>query len=205
MAEGTVTADAVIITVPSSLLADEMLSFSPPLPEKIAAAAGLPLGLDDKLFLSLSDASEFEMESRLFGRTDRSRTGVYHFRPFGRPLIEAYFGGSLAAELEAAGEAAFADFAITELVGLLGSSFARRVKPLALHRWGSDPFARGSYSHALPGRADCRGMLAAPVNNRLFFAGEACSQHDYSTAHGAFLTGIASAEQVIAARARHLA
>jgi hypothetical protein len=36
-------------------------------------------------------------------------------------------------------------------------------------------------------------MLAAPVNNRLFFAGEACSQHDYSTAHGAFLTGVAAA------------
>jgi monoamine oxidase len=200
MAEGTVTADAVIITVPSRLLADEMLSFSPPVPEKIAAAAGLPLGLDDKLFLSLSEASEFEMESRLFGRTDRSSTGVYHFRPFGRPLIEAYFGGSLAAELEAAGEAAFADFAITELVGLLGSNFARRVKLVALHRWGSDPFARGSYSHALPGRADCRGMLAAPVNDRLFFAGEACSQQYYSTAHGAFLTGVAAAEQVIAAR-----
>ena len=107
----------------------------------------------------------------------------------------------MAAELEAAGEAAFADFAITELVGLLGSSFSRRAKSLALHRWGSDPFARGSYSHALPGRADSRGMLAAPVNNRLFFAGEACSQQDYSTAHGAFLTGVAAAEQVIAARA----
>jgi hypothetical protein len=125
MEEGTVTADAVIVTVPSRLLADDTLSFSPPLPEKIAAAVGLPLGLNDKLYLSLSEASEFEMESRLFGRTDRSRTGVYHFRPFGRALIEAYFGGSQAAELEAAGEAAFADFAITELVGLLGSNFAR--------------------------------------------------------------------------------
>src|SRR3984893_16192394 len=51
-------------------------------------------------------------ESRLFGRTDRSGTGVYHFRPFGRPQIEAYFGGPLAAELEAAGEAAFADFGL---------------------------------------------------------------------------------------------
>ena len=110
---------------------------------------------------------------------------------------EAYFGGSLAAELEAAGEAAFADFAITELVGLLGSSFARRVKPLALHRWGSDPFARGSYSHALPGRADCRGMLAAPVNNRLFFAGEATSPNFFSTAHGARDSGERAAEEVM--------
>jgi len=200
MANGRVTAEAVIITVPSALLADETLSFTPPLPEKITAAAGLPLGLADKLFLSLSDAAEFEKESRLFGRTDRGRTGVYHFRPFGRPQIEAYFGGQLAAELEAAGEAAFADFAVTELVGLLGNDFARRVKPLGLHRWGRDSFARGSYSYALPGKAECRGTLAAAVDDRLFFAGEACSQHDYSTAHGAYLTGVAAAEHVIDAR-----
>jgi monoamine oxidase len=83
---------------------------------------------------------------------------------------------------------------------LLGSDFARRVKPLQLYRWGSDPFARGSYSYALPGQAECRGALAAAVDDRLFFAGEACSQHDYSTAHGAYLTGVAAAEQVIAAR-----
>jgi monoamine oxidase len=52
---------------------------------------------------------------------------------------------------------------------------------------------------ALPGQAECRGALAATVDDRLF-AGEACSQHDYSTAHGAYLTGVAAAEQVIAAR-----
>jgi monoamine oxidase len=74
----------------------------------------------------LSNAEEFEKDSRLFGRTDRSRTGVYHFRPFGRPQIEAYFGGRLAAELEAGGVSAFLEFATGELVGLLGSNFVRR-------------------------------------------------------------------------------
>jgi monoamine oxidase len=121
-------------------------------------------------------------------------------RPFGRAQIEAYFGGRLAAELEAAGDFAFTDFAIGELVGLLGSNFSRRVKPLNLHRWGVDPFSRGSYSYALPGKADCRAELAAPVDDRLFFAGEACSRNDYSTAHGAYLTGVAAAEGAIAAR-----
>ena len=43
-------------------------------------------------------------------------------------------------------------------------------------------------------------MLAAAVDDRLFFAGEACSRHDYSTAHGGYRTGIAAAEQAIAAR-----
>jgi monoamine oxidase len=123
-------------------------------------------------------------------------------RPFGRPMIEAYFGGNLAAELETGGEAAFVDFALDELTGVLGSAFARRVKPIALHSWGTDPFARGSYSYALPGRADCRAILAAPVDERLFFAGEACSAHDFSTAHGALITGVAAADEIIAARRR---
>jgi monoamine oxidase len=199
-AAGAITADAAIMAIPSSVLAEEKLQFKPPLPEKVDAAAGLPLGLADKMFLALEDADEFDRESRLFGRTDRSATGVYHFRPFGRPQIEAYFGGRLAAELEAGGDAAFLDFAVTELIGLLGSNFARRVKFLQLHRWGTDPFACGSYSYATPGKADCRALLAASVNDRLFFAGEACSLGDYSTAHGAYLSGVAAADQAIAAR-----
>ncbi len=199
-AGGTITADAAIITLPSGLLAEAQLRFTPDLHEKTEAAAGLPLGLADKLFLSLFDADEFDKDSRLFGRTGRSGTGTYHLRPFGRPQIEAYFGGTLAAQLEAGGVPAFVDFAIAELVGLLGSDFARRVKPLHLHPWGVDPFSRGSYSYALPGKADCRRTLAAPVDDRLFFAGEACSASDFSTAHGAYLTGAAAADQAIAAR-----
>jgi monoamine oxidase len=201
-ARGAVDADAVIVTLPSNLIAERESLFLPALPEKAEAAAGLPLGLADKLFLSLADAEPFEIDSRAFGDVSRVATAAYHFRPFGRPLIEAYFGGALAAELEAAGEAAFFDLARAELVGLFGSDFARRVAPLKLHRWGSDPLSRGSYSYALPGRADCRAVLAAPVDDRLFFAGEACSRDDYSTAHGAFLTGVAAAEQAIAARRR---
>src|SRR5258708_6156160 len=110
-------------------LAEEKLLLSPALPEEAEAAMGLPLGLADKLFLSLAEAEEFDKESRLFGRTGRSDTGVYHFRPFGRPQIEAYFGGRLAAELEAGGEPAFVDFAIRELTGLLGRDFAHRATP----------------------------------------------------------------------------
>jgi monoamine oxidase len=197
---GAIAADQVIVTVPSALLAKEQLKFTPALPEKIQAAQGLPLGLDDKLFMALDGADEFERDVRVFGHTDRAATATYQFRPLGRPYIECYFGGNLAAELEANGDGAFFDFAVSELVGVFGNTFARRLKPIRIHRWGLDPFALGAYSYALPGFAGCRSTLAAPVEDRLFFAGEACSTNDFSTAHGAWLTGIAAADQVIAAR-----
>lgn len=198
---GTIAADRAIVTLPTSMLASETL-FAPMLPDKVEAALGLPLGLDDKLFLALDGAGEFPAESRLFGRTDRAGIGAYHLRPFGRPMIEGYFGGSLAAELEKGGDRAFIDFAAAELAHLLGSRFPRRLEFLALHRWGADPFARGAYSYALPGKADSRATLAQPIDNRLFFAGEACSLNDFSTAHGAWLTGLAAADAIAAARTK---
>jgi monoamine oxidase len=199
-AKGTIEADYAIVTLPTSVLAAMDALFSPALPEKIDAARNLPLGLDDKLFIALDQPEQFEKDSRLFGHKDTSETAAYHVRPFGRAMIECYFGGSNARTLEAAGEGAFFGFAVSELCGILGSDFAKRLKPIAIHRWGADPFARGAYSYAVPGKADCRAVLAAPVDNRLFFAGEACSKNDYSTAHGAYRTGLAAPEQVIAAR-----
>jgi monoamine oxidase len=197
--KGAILANAVIVTLPSALIAEQPDLFLPALPEKTEAAAGLPLGLADKLFLSLDKAETFDSDTRAFGATDRAATAAYNFRPLGRPMIEAYFGGALAAELEAGGEAAFFDFAVGELTGLFGAAFARRIAPLHLHRWGSDPLARGSYSYARPGRAECRAALAQTVEGRIFFAGEACSRSDFSTAHGAYLTGLAAADQAIAA------
>jgi monoamine oxidase len=198
-AKGAIVADQAIVTLPTAVLAEESL-FAPALPDKTQAARGLPLGLADKLFIALEKPEEFESDSRLFGGKDRIATAAYHLRPFGRSQIEAFFGGTNARELEAQGEGAFFDFAVAELTGLLGSDFAKRLKPIHIHRWGADPFARGSYSYALPGKADCRATLAAPVDCRLFFAGEACSKGDFSTAHGGYFTGVAAAEQVIAAR-----
>ena len=200
--QGIVAADQAIVTLPSTVLAESEKLFSPGLLEKTEAAQELPLGLADKLFLSLADPEEFEKDSRMFGATDRTATATYHFRPFGHPQIEAYFGGRLARELEAAGEHAFCDFALSQLTDLLGSTFRERVKPIRIHRWGSDPYSRGSYSYARPGMTDCRKTLAAPVDDRLFFAGEACSPHDFSTAHGGWITGVAAADQALSVRAR---
>jgi monoamine oxidase len=95
---------------------------------------------------------------------------------------------------------AFFDFAVRELTGLMGESFRTRLTPIGMHRWAADPFARGSYSYAVPGRSGARERLAATIEDRIFFAGEACSLDSFTTAHGAFLSGLQAAEAVIALR-----
>ena len=199
--KGTLAADRVIVTVPTNLIAKESIRFSPELPEKVDAAAHLPLGLADKVMLAL-DAPELPADGNLRGATMRTEMGTYHLRPFGQPCVEGFFGGRFAQALEDAGDGAIAAQAIDEIVSFLGSDFRRKLKPLKESRWAHDPFARGSYSHALPGHAAKRAVLAAPVDGRLFFAGEATSPNFFSTAHGAHDSGERAAREVLAAGGR---
>jgi monoamine oxidase len=200
---GEIAAHAAIVTVPSNVLAAEVIRFVPALPDKLAAAAGLPLGIANKLFLALAGPiDDFASERHGLGHPDRTATGSYLMRPHGWPVVAAYFGGRLATELERAGAAAMTDFALEELAGIHGHAVRGRLSFLAASSWVGDRFARGSYSYALPGHAGDRAILAAPVEDRLFFAGEACSANDFSTAHGAYVTGRAAAERALAALAR---
>jgi monoamine oxidase len=196
--QGTLRSDKAIVTVPTPVLAAQAIAFRPELMDKVAAASVLPLGLADKLVMAVDAPELLPVDGHLIGNPSKAATGSYHLRPFGRPLIEGFFGGRLAHELEAAGPGSFFDFAADELAGLFGSGIRLRLRPLVETGWGRNLFARGSYSYALPGHADARAALAAPVDDRLFFAGEACSRHDFTTAHGAYLTGVEAAEEVIA-------
>ena len=127
---GTIEAARVILALPTT--AYDGLVFDPPLPDKLQAAANLPLGLADKLFLAVDRAEDLPVESRLYGRRDRAAMGSYHLRPFGRPLIECYFGGAFARELEKGGAAAFADYAIDDIAGVL--LFAGKEARILQHR-----------------------------------------------------------------------
>jgi monoamine oxidase len=197
---GTLSADKVIVTVPTNLIADQSVRFHPALPAKVDAARALPLGIADKVILALSEPEALPKDGNLRGATMRTAMGTYHLRPFGQPCIEGYFGGSFARQLEDAGNGALAAQSIDEIAAFLGNDFRRKLRPLAESRWAHDPFARGSYSHALPGHAGGRAVLATPVDGRVFFAGEATSRNFFSTAHGARDSGERAAMEVVASR-----
>lgn len=196
---GDVRAKVAIVTVSTNLIAEESLRFTPALPAIVAAAAGLPCGVANKLFLALEGDEPHGTYLHLIGRTDRTDTGNYQLRPHRWPMIAAYFGGDLSVRLEKEGPAAMASFAVNELVGIFGNGIRARLRPLASSAWGSDPFARGSYSCALPGHADDRQTLMQPIGERIFFAGEACSRDHFGTAHAAFMSGTDAAKRALAA------
>jgi monoamine oxidase len=190
---GAIETDRVVVAVPTTVLASGALAFDPPLPDKQAAAADLPLGLADKVFLRV-DRPEWDAGEHLIGNPDSAVTASHRLSPFGWPVIESFFGGDGAEALEEGDAAAFA---LEELVGLLGSDWRSRLTPIVATRWRREPYIGGSYSHARIGCAGQRRVLSEPVKERIFFAGEACSAHDFSTAHGAYEAGVAAARAII--------
>ena len=193
---GVLEARAVIVAVPTRVLADEVIVLDPPLPDHLQAAADLPLGHVEKAFLGVKTPDIFPIDSRAVGRTDTADTGNYTLRPLGAPVVEAFYGGDIAAELGRE-PGALGRFAVEELAALFGSHVRAALTPIAESGWRADPFIRGAYSHARVGRAGARAALARTAGERLFFAGEACSAHAFSTAHGAYEAGVAAAEDVM--------
>ncbi len=143
---GVLTADKVIITVSSDVLAGEAIRFDPALPDKIESAGNLPLGLVNKVFFHCD--VPLPEDGHLFGNMQTMDTGSYHLRPFGRPLIEAFYAGELARNLARDGYGGAASFGIEELVSLLGSDVRKVLRPVTASSWGEDPYIRGAYSHA---------------------------------------------------------
>jgi monoamine oxidase len=202
-ARGRVRAAQIIVAVPTNILAGEHLAFAPVLPRKLGAAEGLPLGLANKLFLGFDgDMADIDPTGDIFlvGSTTRRETMSYQARPFGRPIIQCFFGGEFAAGMEREGMAAMAVFAADELAALRGNDIRKQLTPLGASSWRADEFARGSYSYARPGHADDRAVLAAPVDGRIFFAGEATSPNFFSTVHGAYESGVRAADEALASR-----
>ncbi len=197
---GTIEAATAIITVSTAALGG--IAFTHDIPGHRAAAADLPLGDVGKVFLRIDGPTDFPVDGHLRGHPRALRSASHRLRPFGWPVIESYFGGPYAAELAAAGPAAAVDAMVTELCGLLGSSWRPRLRPLAVSDWRAAPFIGGAWSHARPGRRAARRAIVEPVAGRVFFAGEAGALDDVGTAHGAHAIGVAAAMAALAALTR---
>ena len=196
-ARGTIVAGACIVTASTAVLASGAIRFDPALDHHLHAASRLPLGLADKLFLAIDGETDLPADGHLIGNPRDAGTGSYYLRPFGRPVIECFFGAAGAESLERAGLAGAAAFAIAELKALLGADIAARLRLVAGSAWRREAHVLGSYSHALPGHAGARTVLAQPAGP-ILFAGEATHPTDFSTAHGALESGMRAGREALA-------
>ncbi|MFZ2508109.1 MAG: NAD(P)/FAD-dependent oxidoreductase [Steroidobacteraceae bacterium] len=196
-AAGPFNARLAIIALPSALVAEGAVIFSPHLPpEVLQAHHDLPLGLMNKVALRFTrNVFPSERTEFLLLRRDDGRGMEFLTRHWDSNVCIGFSAGRFARELEAAGEAAAIDQALSELTTMLGSDLRRQFERGAATAWAADPWSRGSYSHCLPGRFGARELLTRPVGGRIVFAGEHTAQQAYGTLHGAHLSGLRAARE----------
>ena len=202
---GEVEARAVIVTISVKMIQDEAIAFDPPLPSwKREAYNAITLGNANKVSfaipreeLGLADPTQ---ASGVWSKVDERQGMWFQMGAFGRGMANGYVGGALGLETELAGEAAMLELGREALVRMYGGGILGTITAEACSMWTSEPWIRGAYGAAKPGKAHLRADLATPVGDQLFFAGESTSLDWFSTAHGAHLSGIAAVEAVAEAR-----
>lgn len=200
---GRFEAARCVVALPLGVLQSNKVHFTPALPEShCGALARLRMGTLDKVALVMP-RNIFPDGAGLMGRIGEEPARFPLFinleRVCGRPALIGFVAGKLARTLEAKSDDEFVAVAMRTLREMLG---ARVPDPIAatVVRWSSDPFALGSYSYVpVGGRESDRDLLAAPVDGRLFFCGEATMRNQAGTVHGAYLSGLRAAARLMAA------
>jgi monoamine oxidase len=119
--------------------------------------------------------------------------------PLGAPLMVGWTGGPNAERLPSG--ARIERLAVDALARRLDASrrwLESRLVQAWTHDWSRDPFARGAYSYPLVGGAESGQVLAEPVDDTLFFAGEASApEGENGTVHGAVESGREAAKRAL--------
>ncbi len=195
-AQGHFSAQAIIVTASTNLLVADTIKFSPDLPKRqLDAAAKLKLGSYDHIALELpGNPLGLQRDDLVFEKSDSNRTAAMLANVSGTNLCMIEVGGRFGRELAAQGEAAMVAFATDWLVNLYGTNIKNAVKRSAATRWNDEPWALGAFSSAAPGSQPSRRILMEPLNNRVWFAGEAAHETLWGTVGGAWESGERAAD-----------
>lgn len=202
--QGEFSADRVVVTLPIGVLKSGQVTFDPELPKaKQQAISAMGSGLLNKLFLRFpytfwdNEKEIINWVSEQHGRWNEWLNVDFYID---KPVLLGFNAADYALKTEGWSDEAIVEDAMTVLRTIYGRDIPEP-KGWQLTRWSQDPYALGSYSFngvldGIPAKTQSRLALAAPIDNRLFFAGEATSEDFSSTVHGAYMSGLFAAETI---------
>ena len=206
-------ARAVLVTVPLAMLKAKLVNFLPELREKERAWEKLELGQVFKLVLHFREAfwqtERFRTQHKLdagsatglmFVHSEQQEIPVWWTSaPSLAPILTAWAGGPKAEALLSADEPtrlAKVIAAITDVFGIPRRLVEDNLEAWWMHDWRSDAFSRQAYTYVGVGGQSSAKALARPIQQTLFFAGEATDAEQMGTVAGAIRSGQRAAREI---------
>ena len=196
----TARAARAIVTLPLGLLQSDSVRFMPALRPKQAALKKLASGPIVRV------AMRFHTP---FWQARSPGVAFYHVPqasfptfwtplPMRGPLLTAWAGGPKAARLTGLAKARLVAEAVRAVQSVFGDAVRAELASAYVHDWHADPWSRGGYSYVLVGGTGAREALAQPLEETLYFAGEATDKQEAGTVAGALRSGERAAAEVLA-------
>lgn len=215
----TFSASRLLVTLPLAVLQAPpgqlgSVQFHPELPrEKIVSLDKLEMGkvirvvlrFRDRFWDRISPANNLNLSSMsfLFSQEDESFPTWWTTMPRKLPIITGWAPFDFAERLSGKSESFITQPALQTLSRVLGvdlHKLGKELLSLYVHDWQKDPFSRGAYSYGKVGCDGAQHALAAPVENTLFFAGEATdTSGNNGTVHGAIASAYRAAAEMLEA------
>lgn len=195
------TADKVLVTLPLGVLKSASVKFTPALPEATAKAIDkLEMGVLNKCYLRFKEVfwpKNVDWLEFIPQRPGEWTEWVSFVRVAKKPVLLGFNAGERGRQIETWSDQKIVESAMETLRGTFGDQIPDPID-FQITRWASDPFAQGSYSfNPVGSHPKMRQQLAQPQGGKLYFAGEATQRDYFGTAHGAYLSGIRAADEIL--------
>lgn len=199
--KGRFTADKVLITVPLGVLKLPSFQFNPALPnDKLQAIDKIGMGVLNKCYLRFQKPfwpTHVDWLEHIPAQHGHWTEWVSFYRAAQWPVLLGFNAADRGRELEGWSDTRIVGDAMHTLRTIFGPSIPDPID-FQITRWARDSFSMGSYScNALGATPKMRQDLARPLNQSLFFAGEATDKDSFGTAHGAYLSGLSAANAIL--------
>jgi len=200
---GSYFAYHVLVTVPLGVLQAGNIAFNPRLPRgKREALRKTRMGVFNKIYLKFNEVF-WDKESELLGfmgEEDNDWPEIVNYHKLAeQPVLMAISAGTAGAKNENRSDVDLVASLMKTLRRMYGEGIPEP-EATQITRWNSDPYSLGSYTFIPVGsKQGLRRQIGMQVDNKVFFAGEATSQFFPATVHGAFLSGVRAAYEIMLA------
>jgi monoamine oxidase len=198
--DAVLTTDKVVVALPLGILKNENVVFEPALSsEKIAAINSLGIGVMNKVFLKFDQNFWYE-DGYFFQYLKENHSNEIEFfspAPTGTDnILVAVFAGQQARSIEQMEDAQLLNLVMDDLKGMFGEAIPQ---PVSWQKtsWHTNPFSLGAYPHIKPGSdLSACSIIAEPVGEKVYFAGDTTTKEYMATAHSAYISGLEAAHRL---------